>query len=147
MRGDVAGPVGLALALALWTGPAGAADGKAIYAEVCAVCHQPAGEGAPGLAPPLKSAVVAQAAKSVRDYVPLVVLNGLSGTIRSEGQTYTLVMPPQSHLSDADIAAVATYVYRTLGGAKGVTVTAKTVAALRATPRTAADLVALRGSP
>lgn len=152
-RGAARAP-GLTLAATLALGPlamvslggsVAAADGKTVYAELCAACHQPKGEGAAGVAPPLKSAVVKAVAAKNRDYVPLVVLNGLSGRIETEGQVFDTVMPPQSQLTDREIAEVATYVYRTIVGVKGAKVDAATVAALRGTPKTAADLRAMRG--
>jgi mono/diheme cytochrome c family protein len=123
---------------------AAAADGKAIYAEVCQVCHQPGGKGAAGVAPPLASKIVKAAARKGRDYLPLVVLNGLNGTIESEGLVFQSVMPPQAQLSDADIAAVATYVYATLNGERAAKLDAKAVAALRDKAKSAADLLDLR---
>ncbi|MBT9289311.1 c-type cytochrome [Prosthecodimorpha staleyi] len=129
-------------------GPAWAVDGKSVYADVCQACHQEAGKGAAGVAPPLKSAVVKAAAAKSPDYVPLVVLNGLSGPIESEGLSFQTVMPPQGHLSDQEIAAVTSYVYQTLNGAKGVRVDAKALAVLRAGKApTAAELRAMRSRP
>jgi mono/diheme cytochrome c family protein len=122
-----------------------AADGKAIYADHCEACHQPGGKGAAGLAPPLKSAILRQAASARPDYVPLVILNGISGHIESEGLTFQTVMPGLPHLADDDIAKVASYVYQGFNGVKAAKIEAKAVAALRATPKTAADLRSLRG--
>ncbi|TPQ49461.1 cytochrome C [Prosthecomicrobium hirschii] len=142
-----AGLAGLA-GLSGGAGAARAADGKAVYAAVCQACHQDAGKGAAGVAPPLKSAVVKATTAKTRDYVPLVVLNGLSGPIESEGLSFQTVMPPQGHLSDEEIAAVTHYVTQTLNGAKGAKVDAKAVAALRAGKApSAADLRAMRSRP
>ena len=67
----------------------------------------------PGLAPPLANADWASHDKA-RDYVPLVVLNGLSGKIVAAGKTYVSIMPPQKALKDAEIAEISNYVFATL---------------------------------
>jgi mono/diheme cytochrome c family protein len=143
--------IALAAGLAGLSGGAGAAraaDGKTVYAAVCQACHQEAGKGAAGVAPPLKSAIVKAAAAKSPEYVPLVVLNGLSGPIESEGLSFQTVMPPQGHLSDQEIAAVTQYVTQTLNGAKGAKVDAKAIAALRAGKApSAANLRAMRSRP
>ncbi|MEJ1158328.1 c-type cytochrome [Prosthecomicrobium sp. N25] len=138
-----ASAAGLVLA-AMAAGPAAGADGKALYAEICQACHQEGGKGALGVAPPVASRLVKAAARQAKDYVPLVLLNGLNGAIEIEGQTFQSVMPAQAHLSDADLAAVATYVYGVLNGERGAKVDAKAVAALRATPKSAPELLDLR---
>jgi len=125
-------------------GAALAADGKAVYAEICQACHQAGGKGAPGVAPPLVSSVIKGVARQAPDYVPLVVLNGLSGGIEVAGISYHLVMPPQAALDDAEIAAVATYVYGTLNGQRAVRFTPDQIAKLRTTPTSAAALRAVR---
>lgn len=134
-----------ALVAAMIGGTALAADGKAIYADVCQACHQAGGKGAPGVAPPLVSSHIKSMASKAPNYVPLVALNGLSGAIEVAGISYHLVMPPQAALDDADIAAVANYIYGTLNGQRAVRFTAQQIAALRDTPKTAAQLRALRG--
>lgn len=106
----------LALVLmALMTGPA-LADDAALFAKDCGACHGKAGVGIPGMAPPLVKADWAKSADG-RNYVPGVVLNGLSGKLTVAGRTYQSVMPPQKQRSDDEIAAVANYVLATLNSA------------------------------
>ena len=133
-----------ALVAAMTGGAALAADGKAVYAEVCQACHQAGGKGAPGVAPPLVSSQIKSVAGRAPDYVPLVVLNGLSGAIEVAGISYHLVMPPQAALEDDEIAAVTNYVYGTLNGQRMARISPQQVAALRTTPKSAAALRALR---
>lgn len=141
---------GAALALALCGGGTGgalwAADGAQIFAEVCAACHGPAGEGTPGLAPPLVDPPLwAGLGDGAPGFVAGVVISGLSGTIMSQGVGYYgLVMPPQSDLSDADLAAVASYVLGTMAGLPAV-VTPEEIAATRAAPPSHKDLMTQRG--
>jgi len=47
-----------------------------------------------------------------------VVLHGLEGAVTIKGEQYRGVMPPFDHLSDAEIAAVVTYVRTAWGNAK-----------------------------
>jgi mono/diheme cytochrome c family protein len=112
---------------------AGAADGKAIYANVCAACHQPDGAGTAGLAPPLVSAVVVRAAEHQKDYLAAVVTKGLSGPIGlADGSSLTSAMPVQSALSDADVAAALNYVLKL--NHKSPAFSAADVAAVRGKP-------------
>lgn len=103
---------GAALTLACST-PALAADGAKIYAETCQACHQAGGVGSPGLAPPLVSMVIANAANRQKDYPAMVVIHGLSGSLPlAGGEVIASAMPPQQGLNDDEIAAVVSYVYR-----------------------------------
>jgi len=50
-----------------------------------------------------------------RDYLVMVVTTGLMGTLKVGGITYNGVMPAQSGLSEAEIAAVLSYLASGLG--------------------------------
>ena len=80
--------------------------GKEVYDQNCLACHQIDGGGVPMLTPPLVNAEWVQG-----DKVRLinVVLKGLQG-VEINGEIYDNPMPPLTHLSDEDIAAVLTYV-------------------------------------
>ncbi|MGO9361340.1 MAG: c-type cytochrome [Xanthobacteraceae bacterium] len=120
-----------------------AADGAKVFADTCQACHQPGGVGAPGLAPPLVSLVIKNAAARQKDYPAKVVIKGLSGPIAlTDGSTLTGAMPPQQALSDGDVAAVVNYVFH-LNHAPAA-VKAADVAAARAQPATNEDLKRLR---
>lgn len=94
-----------------------AADGASLYADNCAACHQAQGQGTAGLAPPLASSVLKGAGEGeARAYVPLVILNGLSGPIVSEGQQFVSAMPGHATLTDAEVAAIANQVLAGLNG-------------------------------
>ncbi len=102
--------------------------GKAAYLANCAACHQPDGKGLPGAFPPL--------AKSdwLKDRpageVIASVLKGISGEMTVNGVTYNNVMPAMSHLSDADVASILSYVFASWDNA-GSEVTAAQVAEQR----------------
>jgi mono/diheme cytochrome c family protein len=124
---------------------AGAADGAAIFQDVCKACHADGGVGTPGLAPPLVSPVVASSAAKKPDYALLVVLHGLSGPLPlSGGDSISGIMPPIGlRLSDDEIAAVVGYVFGTLNTSP-VKIDPKMVAELRVKSPTAKELRAMR---
>jgi len=89
-----------------------AADGARIFAGTCQACHQAGGVGTPGLAPPLVSSVIKNAAARQKDYPAMVVTKGLTGPLAlADGSSITGAMPPQQALTDADVAAVVNYVF------------------------------------
>jgi len=103
----------VALGILALTQAASGADGKALFQGTCAACHKADGTGVVGLAPPLAKADWAAKA-GARDYLPLVVLNGVAGKIVAGGKTFASAMPPQKQHSDDEIAAISTYVLGTL---------------------------------
>ena len=94
-----------------------AAHGKAVYETVCGICHGADGLGKPGQAPPL-----AGSEWVARDVLSLarVPLSGLNGTIQVKGQQWNLSMAPMgAGLSDADLAAVLSYIRTSWGNNYG----------------------------
>ena len=85
-------------------------DGASIYGR-CSACHTASGAGLPGAFPPLNRDVRMLAARpDGRRYLALVVLVGLIGPLQVEGASYRNVMPAQSGLDAADVAAVLNHV-------------------------------------
>jgi nitrite reductase (NO-forming)/hydroxylamine reductase len=81
--------------------------GEQLYAQNCAACHQPNGQGLKGAFPPLaKSDYIARDPSVLID----VTLKGRQGKMVVNGVEYNNVMPAMSHLSDKDLAAIITYV-------------------------------------
>lgn len=109
---------------------AAAVDGKAVYERTCASCHQATGLGVPSAFPPLvKSEYVSTGDPRVTTHI---VLKGLSGEVKVDGQGYNGLMPAwENVLSDAEIAAVVTYIRSSWGNSASAVDTA-TVAAERA---------------
>jgi mono/diheme cytochrome c family protein len=104
-------------------------DGAAIFAGSCAVCHQAAGTGLPGVFPPLagSSWVSGRGATLVQ-----ILLHGVQGALTVNGKSYNSAMPAfGNQLSDAQIAAVLTYV-RSQWGNKATAVNPSLVSAQRA---------------
>jgi mono/diheme cytochrome c family protein len=106
-----------------------AAQGKRSYEAVCGVCHGSDGAGKPGQAPPLAGSewVVAKGDNRLV-HIPL---QGLAGTLTVKGQDWNLNMAAMGiALSDADLAAVLTYM-RTSWGNKAGEVTPDEVKKIR----------------
>jgi nitrite reductase (NO-forming) len=109
------------------------AAGKTVYTSVCAVCHQAEGQGVPKTFPPLAKSdyLMADKKRSIE-----IVLHGLSGPVTVDGVDYNSAMPPQSQLSDDDIANVLTY-ERNSWGNSGDVVSKDEVAKVRKSPKPA----------
>jgi glucose/arabinose dehydrogenase/mono/diheme cytochrome c family protein len=78
-------------------------SGRDVYGRLCVACHQPDGRGREGLAPALAGSpfVTGRAGITAR-----IVLHGKEGKA---------MMPPLGSLSDAEIAAVLTFLRRSFG--------------------------------
>jgi mono/diheme cytochrome c family protein len=86
---------------------AAAVDGKQIFTANCVACHQATGKGLPGVFPPLDgSEWVAGNERTVAN----ILLHGVSGELTVMGNPYKGAMPSFQQLSDAELAAVASYV-------------------------------------
>ena len=116
-------------------GSAQTPDGTALYKR-CAACHLPSGAGVPGAFPPLQGDFLVQAGNPEgRRYLALALIKGLAGPLAIEGKTYRGVMPAQSMLDDAGIAAVLNHVGGTIakGGSGFRAFTPSEIAAARKT--------------
>jgi len=105
------------------------AAGAVLYNGTCSVCHQQNGAGLAGVFPPLANSDYLMADT---DRAIAVVLNGLTGEVVVNGNTYNSVMPPMSQLNDDEIANILTFALNSWGN-DGDTVSADDVAQIRAT--------------
>ena len=96
---DLSGPVPAAAGAAV--------DGKAVFAAQCAACHQATGKGLPGVFPPLDGSEWVQGDTRI---LANILLHGINGEISVAGVTYSGAMPAFQQLSDAELAAVASYI-------------------------------------
>ncbi|PRY10208.1 cytochrome c [Pontibacter ummariensis] len=101
--------------------------GEAVYTANCQACHQAEGTGIPGAFPPLAKSDFLKDQKKVIG----VVVHGLSGEIKVNGETYNMQMPAQSHLTDQQVADVLNYVQNNWGNKATAAVTPAQVAAIR----------------
>lgn len=81
--------------------------GDEIYAATCATCHGPDGLGVNEAFPPLRDSPWVALPDSL---LIRLALRGLRGPIRVGEQEFNNVMPPHNFLSDAQLAAVLTFV-------------------------------------
>lgn len=89
-------------------GAAGAAvDGKQVFTANCVACHQATGKGLPGVFPPLDGSEWVNGDERI---VANILLHGITGELTVMGNTFKGAMPPFQQLSDAELAAVASYV-------------------------------------
>ena len=96
---DLSGPVPAA--------PGAAVDGKQLFTAHCVACHQATGKGLPGVFPPLDGSEWVHGDERT---LANILLHGITGEIEVAGATYKGAMPGFSQLSDAELAAVASYV-------------------------------------
>lgn len=109
-----------------------AAAGKTLYNGTCSVCHGDSGAGMPGVFPPLAKSDWIAGHKT--DELIAVVLNGLSGPVKVNGEDYNSVMPPMSQLTDDEVANILTYVRQEMNGG-GSAVSKEEVARVRASTK------------
>jgi mono/diheme cytochrome c family protein len=84
-----------------------AIDGGQLFTAKCSACHQATGLGIPGVFPPLAGSEWVLGSDKVLVQIPL---HGITGTLQVKGTSYHGAMPPFNTLSDAEIAAILTYV-------------------------------------
>jgi cytochrome c oxidase subunit 2 len=112
----------------VWTKDELMAKGGETYNKVCAVCHQPNGQGLPPAFPALAGSKVVNAAvvdgegHLIKDHHLDRVMNGKAGTAM---QAF------KNTLSDAEIASVVTYERNSFGNAMGDIIQPSQVKALR----------------
>lgn len=124
------------------TEAAQAADGGAMFADKCQGCHQAQGVGVAGVFPRLSGRVAAiSSSPAGRQFLPTLVLNGMSGRVTVDNQPIVGVMPGFDTMSDADLAKVLTYASH-LGGGKAAEFKPGEVSAARAGGRRAPTEVA-----
>lgn len=103
--------------LAQGTAPAAGAaiDGKQVFVSKCQACHQAAGQGLPGVFPPLAGS---SWVKGPAEISLQIVLHGLNGPIEVAGTTYSGSMPAfGEQMSDAELAAVLSFIRSEWGNA------------------------------
>ncbi|HEX5399717.1 MAG TPA: cytochrome c [Verrucomicrobiae bacterium] len=123
-----------------------AAHGKQVFDTYCGICHGPDGMGKPNQAPPLAgSEWVNEKSPTRLIHIPL---RGLNGPIKVKGQEMSFpsgMLALGKSMSDADLAAVLTYI-RSAWGNKAGEVTPDEVKSVRAsvgtksTPLTSEEL-------
>jgi mono/diheme cytochrome c family protein len=106
--------------------------GKEIYIKHCMTCHQVDGVGAQNMIPPL---IKTDYVLGDKQRLIKILLNGLQGEIKVNGDMYSGEMPSQAILKDDEIAAVLTYVRKSFGNSASAVIT-KEVRRVRAANKT-----------
>ena len=115
----------------------GARRGEQVYLACCVACHQPEGQGLPKVFPPLAGSkrLLGPTEVPIR-----IVLKGLQGPLRVNGEQYDSMMPGhEALLTDQQVADVLNYTRASWGNRAGE-VSEESVRAVRAS-------VARRTSP
>jgi len=102
--------------------------GRDAYMKACIECHQADGRGVPETFPPLTGS---QWVKGNPEIMVLILLGGLTGPIEINGLNFNGVMPGHSHLDDAEIAKIASFVRFAFGDKREEPITAEQVKAMR----------------
>lgn len=111
-------------------------DGAALYASVCAACHQATGQGLPGVFPPLAGSEWVNGKEAT---LAAIVLHGVSGPLVVKGSNYSGAMPAfKAQLDDAQIAAVLSYLRSQWGNGSNA-VDVSTVAGVRDATKTRSE--------
>lgn len=91
-------------------------NGKELYEQHCANCHQKNGSGVGSLYPPLANN--ANVLKNKNQLI-CIIKNGMSGEISVNGKIYNQEMPANRQLFDLDIASIVTYLQARWGAGRG----------------------------
>jgi mono/diheme cytochrome c family protein len=94
------------------------AAGQTLFAANCGACHQTNGLGLSGTIPPLAGSDFL--IKNDKERVLSTVLNGLTGQVKVNGNTFNGAMPAWNHLSNDELANILTYVFNSWGNSHGV---------------------------
>ncbi len=82
-------------------------QGRQLFEQNCAACHQANGQGLPGAFPPLAgSDFIARDPAAILE----VTVKGRQGKIVVNGQEFNNTMPAMSYLSDEDLSRIITFV-------------------------------------
>ncbi|AWM31621.1 c-type cytochrome [Hymenobacter nivis] len=92
--------------------PALLAQGKQVYTQYCLSCHQADGGGVQNMNPPLIKTTYVLGDKA---RLTNILVHGFAEKVEINGETYNNVMPAHDFLTDAQMAAVLTYVRNSFG--------------------------------
>lgn len=93
-----------------------AVQGRALYEQHCANCHQADGTGLGTLIPPLAQSDYLQ---KNEEQVLCIIRYGAKGPLLVNGIEYNQPMPANPQLSNIEIAEIATYIFNSWGNSEG----------------------------
>lgn len=107
--------------------------GRRVFEANCVICHQISGLGVPSQYPPLvNSELVLGNDRRTNRQLVAILLYGLQGPVTVRGLVYNGNMPAWNHLSDAEIAAVLSYI-RSSWGNRATALSAQEISSIRKT--------------
>ena len=86
-------------------------NGRELYLQHCANCHQKDGSGLNNLYPPIADSDYLEN----KEEIICMIRYGASGEMVVNGKTYNQAMPANRNLYDLDIASIVTYIYNEWG--------------------------------
>jgi mono/diheme cytochrome c family protein len=81
-------------------------EGYQLYTTHCSNCHQNDGKGMSNLYPPIDGS----SSLTDKAFVTCVIKNGMKGKIKVNGKDFNRPMPPNSKLTEIEIAEIVSYV-------------------------------------
>ncbi len=82
-------------------------NGKHLYENNCANCHQKDGNGLESLYPPLRNSDYWE---EHQEKIPCIIRHGISDTILVNGKEFKMPMLPMPKLTESDIANIINYI-------------------------------------
>ncbi len=92
-------------------------NGRELYVQHCANCHQENGSGLGDLYPPIANSDYLKN----KETIICMIRFGASAEMVVNGKTYNQAMPANRNLYDLDIASIMTYIYNEWGDEKVAT--------------------------
>jgi mono/diheme cytochrome c family protein len=86
-------------------------NGRELYVQHCANCHQENGSGLGDLYPPIANSDYLKN----KERIICMIRYGASGDMVVNGKTYNQAMPANRDLYDLDIASIMTFIYNEWG--------------------------------
>lgn len=101
-------------------------QGRKLYLQHCAQCHQPDGTGLADLIPPLAGVDFLQDTSQT----VCIIRYGAKGPLVVNGKVYNQVMPANPQLTALEVAELATYISNAWGNEGGYFITAEAAKAV-----------------
>lgn len=92
-------------------------NGRELYVQHCANCHQENGSGLGDLYPPIADSDYLKN----KEQIICMIRYGASGDMVVNGKTYNQAMPANRNLYDLDIASIVTFIYNEWGDEQVIT--------------------------
>lgn len=117
---------------------------KSLYGTNCGICHH-SGDGMPGSVPPLVGRIDRiSSTEQGRKYLADVLMNGVSGPIKANGENYSAEMPPFRYLKDEEVAQILTWLSERVTTKPAPVISKEDIASARAVRKSAGAVASER---